>query len=158
MPFQMQPARQLGSAGDVPDVGTLLAASLTASKGQVVKNSSGTAIIHPLGSDVLLVYGVTLEADVSGTSDGPDSTLLHIARADVRTEFVSKVTDSAGVIQTDLSGLSVGDQLGILTTSSQDYVDKDDTTDKLVQLTKIDDDLDVVWFVFIPATLDPAQY
>ena len=157
MPFQMQPARQKGSAGDVPDVVTLLAASLTCSKGQLVKNSTGTAIIHPLAGNVLLVYGVTLEADVSGTSDGPDSTLLHIARADVRTEFISKVVNSSGVIQTDLSSLSVGNEFGILTNSNQDYVDKDDTSDKLVLITKIDDDLNVVWFTFIPSTLDPAQ-
>ena len=157
MPFEMQPARQKGSAGNVPDVVTLLAASLTISKGQVVKNSAGTAIVHPLVTNVLLVYGVTLEADVSGTSDGVDSTLLHIARADTLTEFVSKVVNSSGVIQTDLSGLSVGDTHGILTNSNQDYVDQDDTTNVLVTLTKIDDELDIVWFSFIPSTLDPAQ-
>ena len=157
MPVWLQQSVQKGSAGNVPDVVTLLAASLTCSKGQLVKNNSGTAIIHPLAGNVQLVYGVTLEADVSGTSDGPDSTLLHIARADVRTEFISKVVNSSGVIQTDLSSLSVGNQLGILTNSNQDYVDKDDTSDKLVQLTKIDDELNVVWFTFIPSTLDPAQ-
>ena len=127
MPFQMQPARQKGSAGDVPDVVTLLAASLTCSKGQLVKNSTGTAIIHPLAGNVLLVYGVTLEADVSGTSDGPDSTLLHIARADVRTEFIYKVVNSSGVIQPDLTSLRDGEKLGILTHINNVYVHKADT-------------------------------
>lgn len=156
MPFQMQPARQLGSAGDVPDVATLLSGALSASKGQLIKNSSGTAIIHPLSTNVLLVYGVTLEADVSGTSDGPDSSILHIARADVRTEFLSKCVTSS-VIETDLSSVDVGDTYGIITVSSQDYVDLSDTSNVLVKITKVDDELDVVWFTFIPSTLDPAQ-
>ncbi len=156
MPFQMQPGRTLGSAGNVPDVATLLAGALTCSKGQLIKDSSGTAIIHPLTGTVLLVYGVSLEADVAGVADGPDSSILHIARAERETEFVSKCVTSS-VIETDLSGVSVGDTYGIITVSNQDYVDLSDTSDVLVTITKVDDDINIVWFTFLPSTLDPAE-
>ncbi len=153
--FPMQPGQQKGSAGDVPDVSNLDNGSITCNKGRVITNTSGSAVLHALASTVTGVYGVSLEKCTSGTSEGPASTLLAIARADRNTIFVSKVVVS-GAVTTDLSSLTIGDQYGLITVSGQDYVDFDDTSQVLVQIVKIDDELNVVWFVFIESTLQDA--
>ena len=151
MPFYTQPGRTLGSAGDVPNVVNLDAGTITCNKGRVVTNTTGSAVLHGLAATVTGVYGITLEGAASGVTDGP-GTLLAIAVADRNTEYVSKVIVS-GAITDDLSSMTVGDQYGMITVSSQDYIDFDDTTHHIAQITKIDDDLNVVWFLFLESAL-----
>ena len=151
MPFYTQPGRTLGSGGDVPNVVNLDAGSITCNKGRVVTNSSGSAVLHGLASTVTGVYGITLEGAAAGVTDGP-GTLLAIAVADRNTEFVSKVVSSSAII-TDLSSMTVGDQYGMLLVSGQDYIDLDDTSQVITQITKIDDDLNAVWFLFLESAL-----
>ena len=152
MPFYTQPGRTLGSGGDVPNVNNLDAGSITCNKGRVVTNTSGSAVLHGLVATVTGVYGITLEGAAAGVADGPDSSLIAIAVADRNTEYVSKVIVS-GAITADLSNLTVGDQYGMITVSSQDYIDYDDTSNVIAQITKIDDDLNVVWFLFLESAL-----
>jgi len=151
MPFFTQPGRTLGSAGDVPNVVNVDAGTITCNKGRVVTLTAGAAVLHGLAATVTNVYGITLEGAAAGVPDNP-GTLLAIAVADRNTEFVSKVVVS-GAITTDLSNLTVGDQYGMILVSSQDYIDYDDTSDVIAQITKIDDDLNVVWFLFLESAL-----
>ena len=151
MPFFTQPGRIAGSGGPVPDVVELAAGVITCNKGRVVTNTAGAAVLHALGATVTNIYGVTLEGAAAGVTDGP-GTLLAIAKANKQTNFVSKCVDT-GALTADLSGVTVGDQYGMLTVGGQDYIDLDDTTNVVAQITKIDDDLNVVWFVFLESTL-----
>lgn len=152
MSFVMQPGRQLGSAGNVPNVNNLDSGSITCNKGRVVTNTAGSAVLHALGATVTNIYGVTLESCAAGVSTGAVTTLLAIAVADRNTEFVSGVVDG-GAVTADLSAMTVGDQYGLLTVSGQDYIDLDDTSNVVVQITKIDDDLDIAWFLFLESAL-----
>ena len=156
MAFVMQPGRQKGSAGDVPDVSNLDNGSITCNKGRVVTNTAGSAVLHALASTVTNVYGVSLEKCTSGTSEGPASTLLAIAKADRNTEFVAGVVESGAVVTGTMPAFVIGSEYGLITVSSQDYVDFDDTSNKLAQITKIDTDLKIVWFLFIESTLQEA--
>lgn len=152
MPFVMQPGRLKGSAGNVPDVAELDAGSITCLKGRVVTLTAGSAVLHALGATVTNLYGVTLEGAAAGVGDGPDSDILVVAKFDRNTEFVSKIVIS-GAVSADLSTVVVGSQYGMITVSSQDYIDIDDTTNVVAQVTKIDDDLNVVWFILLESAI-----
>lgn len=152
MPFVMQPGKVKGSGGDVPNVVEMDAGSITCLKGRVITLTSGSAVLHALGATVTGLYGVSLEGAAAGVGDGPDSDILVVARFDRNQEFVSKVVVS-GAVATDLSGLTVGDQYGMITVSSQDYIDFDDTSNVVATITKIDDDLNVVWFALIESAI-----
>jgi hypothetical protein len=151
MPFFTQPGRTIGSGGDVPQVVNANAGSITCNKGRVVTLTAGATVLHALGAVVTNVYGVTLEGAAAGVTDGP-GTLLPVAIADRNTEFVSKCVIS-GAVTADLSTVVVGSQYGMITVSGQDYIDVDDTTNVIAQVTKIDDDLNVVWFLFLESAI-----
>lgn len=152
MPFVMQPGRIKGSGGKVPDVVEMDAGTITCLKGRVITLTSGLAVLHGLASTVTDMYGVSLEGAAAGVGDGPDSDVLVVARFDRNVEFVSKVVVS-GAVTADLSNLTVGDQYGFITVSSQDYVDFDDTAQVVCTITKIDDNLNVVWFALIESAI-----
>ncbi len=152
MAFVMQPGKVKGSGGKVPDVVEMDAGSITCTKGRVITLTSGSAVLHALGGTVTNMYGVSLEGAAAGVGDGPDSDILVVARFDRNVEFVSKVVVS-GAVTADLSSLTVGDQYGMITVSSQDYIDFDDTAQVVATITKIDDDLNVVWFALIESAI-----
>ena len=155
MPFVMQPGRIVGSGGLVPNITNMDNGSITCNKGRVITRTSDVAVLHALSGTVTNMLGVSLEACTSGTSDGPQSTLLSVAKFDRNTEFVSKVIVS-GAVTSDVSGLSEGDKYGFITVASQDYVDFDDTAQVVCQITKVDDNLNVVWFLLLESAIqDP---
>ena len=156
MTMRMQPAQLKGSAGDVPDVANLDNGTITCNIGEVITNTSGSAVLHGLGGTVTGVYGISLESCAAGTSTGPVTTLLSIARADRNTVFVSGVVESGAVVTGTMPALVVGTSHGILKVSNQDYLDFDDTSNVLVQIRKIDTALKIVWFIFIESTLQEA--
>jgi len=50
-------------------------------------------------------------------------------------------------VLTDLSSLIIGEQYGIIINTAGEWaVDTSETTSLIVEITRIDDDLDIVWF------------
>ena len=156
MPFPMQPGKMKGSAGNVPEVIEMDAGSATCNKGIVIKMTASVAVVHPLVTDVTNMYGVSLEGDAAGVGDGPDSDILLVARINANTEFVAKCVTSS-VLETDLSGVAIGDNYGLILVSGYDYVDLSDQSNVAVVITKIDDELDVVWFNFLASTIQESD-
>ena len=128
----------------------------TFGKGIVVKMTTSVAVQHPLVTDVTNMYGVSLEGVAAGVGDGPDSDICCVARINDDTEFVAQCV-TAGVVETDLSGVAIGDSYGLLLVSGYDYVDLDDTGTPAVVITKIDDVLNVVWFKFLASTFQEVD-
>lgn len=142
--------------GEVPWVqGLTPNSSATFLRGCAVAiNSSGEAIIHPLAAVVDDFYGIALCDVTSGVSDSPSGE-VQVARATKDATFLGQVVAGGvdvDVVLTDLSGLSVGDKYGmIINTAGEHMVDFSDTTNVVLQITKIDDNLDIVWFQFLEA-------
>ncbi len=162
MTFRMQPSKLDGSAGlspqSGPDIGVEAAELFP--KGAVLRLDTTTLLLeeHPLGVTVVDVHSVSLAGvEVAGTLDDP-SQLMVYARANLQTEFVAKV-DNAGSVVTDIaaSAIEIGLEFGLIKVGAgldgEWRVDELDTTDVLCVITKIDDDLDLVWFKFLSSTL-----
>lgn len=142
--------------GEVPWVQGLVPKSTTTLiRGNAVAiDTNGEAIIHPLSTTVDDFYGIALCDVTSGVSDSPSGE-LQVARCTKDATFCGQVVAGgvdADVVLTDLSGLDVGDKYGmIINTATEHMVDFSDTTHVVLQITKIDDDLDLVWFQFLAA-------
>ena len=152
MGFKIQPSKV--SAGPAaPDVFPLTPESTqTFEKGAPITVTSGEAVEHALVATVTNIYGFALEGMASaGVSDNPSGD-VHVAKANRMTEFVAECV-TAGVLETDLSGVSIGDQYGLLKVSSDFYVDLSDQNHVVVQITKIDDNLNKVWFSVLESAL-----
>lgn len=128
-------------------------ATLSVERGAVVTYDTGNDELdeHAGGATVTGILGVTGHGCSSGESDDPSGLVLVNKAKDQ--EFVGPMLESAA-IKTDLSDVSIGDQYGIIKhTDDIWYVDFDDTGDVVVQITKIDDDLDLVWFRFLESAI-----
>jgi len=154
MPIRIQPSQF--PHGEVPWVqGLPPNASATFLRGCAVAiNTSGEAIIHPLSTTVDDFYGIALCDVTAGVSDSPSGE-VQVARCTKDATFLGQVVAGGvdeDIVLTDLSGLAVGDSYGmIINTAGEHMVDFSDTTNVVLQITKIDDDLDVVWFQFLAA-------
>ena len=152
MGFKIQPSKV--SAGPAaPEVFPLTPeAAQTFEKGAPIRIVSGEAQEHPLVTTVTGLYGFALEGMASaGVSDNPSGD-VHVAKANRMTEFVAQCVTSA-VLETDLSAVSIGDQYGLLKSGTDFYVDLSDQVNVHVQITKIDDNLNVVWFAVLESVL-----
>jgi hypothetical protein len=132
-------------------------ASLTCIRGNAIKiDGDGEAIIHPLATTVDDFYGIALCDVTAGVSDSPSGE-LQVARCTTSQTFCGQVVAGgvdADVVLTDLSGLDIGDAYGlIINTATEHMVDFSDTTNVVLRITKIDDDLDLVWFQFLAAAV-----
>lgn len=152
MPVRFQPSRH--PAGEVASVqGYTPASDQTIVKGDIVTydNAADDLNEHGLATDVEDVLGVALEGAESGTADSPSGEVA-VAKATRDTVFMGQVVNSSAVV-TDLSSISIGDQYGVVVLDGIHYVDEEDTSNVLVQIVDIDDDIDVVWFKFLESTL-----
>lgn len=158
MPIRMQPAKF--PHGEVPDVlGYTPESAQTFLRGSIVALSSGEVIIAPLLTTVAGIVGVSLNGLASaGVSDSPSGE-IQVARAQPGQIYLGQVVAGGvdvDVVLTDLSSLSVGDQYGaIINTAGEHMVDFSDTTNVILEIEKIDDDLDIVWFKFLPSAVIP---
>lgn len=154
MPIRIQPAQN--PHGEVPWVeGMTPKSDTTLLRGCAVKiDGNGEAIIHPLATTVDDFYGIALCDVTTGTSDSPSGE-LQVARCTPNQTFCGQVVAGGvdvDVVLTDLSGLDIGDAYGLIINSAGEHmVDFSDTTHVVLRLTKIDDDLDLVWFQFLAA-------
>ena len=162
MTFRMQPSKLDGSAGLTPQSGPDLAveAAELFPKGAVLTLNTTTTELeeHALGATVIDVHSVSLAGlESAGLVDDPSGLMVY-ARANLQTEFVAKV-DNAGSVVTDIaaSAIEIGLEFGLIKVGAgldaEWRVDELDTTDVLCVITKIDDDLDIVWFKFLSSTL-----
>lgn len=102
-------------------------------------------------NDVTNIIGIALQAaSVAGTPDFGDE--VEVAIANATTQFAAPCADS-GAFTTDLSGVTVGDQYGVLKVSGEWYVDLDDSSNVVFEVVKIYDDIDMVLVKFISSTL-----
>lgn len=154
MPIRIQPSQF--PHGEVPWVqGMTPNSSLTCIRGNAIKiNTDGEAIIHPLATTVDDFYGIALCDVTSGVSDSPSGE-LQVARCTKDATFLGQVVAGGvdvDVVLTDLSGIDIGDKYGmIINTATEHMVDFSDTTNVVLQITKVDDNLDLVWFQFLEA-------
>ncbi len=162
MTFRMQPSKLDGSAGLTPQSGPDLAvdsAELFPKGAVLTLNTTDTELEEaPLGATVTDIHSISLAGlESAGLVDDPSGLMVY-ARANLQTEFVAKV-DNAGSVVTDLaaSAIEIGVQFGLIKVGTgldaEWRVDELDVTDVLCVITKIDDDLDIVWFKFLSSTL-----
>lgn len=154
MPFKMQPGRNLGSAGDVPAGADIVPdAAATLKKGQIARmDAQGELEAHPGVAVVTGIFGVMLENVVAGDPASPAKT-ASVAKADRNTEFVAKVHDG-GVFGADVGPVVVGTSYGYLNNANGfSFVDQDDVTNVVLQVTQKDADLDIVWFRFLESAI-----
>ena len=163
MAFKIQPSQIAGSAGMVPSVMNLVPeATQDFEKGTPIRIVTGEAEEHPLAATVVDLYGFSLQGTIDPASNLPLATLptISISKADRNTAFVSKAWET-GAVQEDLSAVLIGDQYGLIKDGDDFYVDLDDTTNVLVQITKIQtgpgaDGLNVLfWKVLESALQEP---
>lgn len=115
--------------------------------------SNDGLIVHPGTTTVTDILGIALHGITAGVSESP-SGLVAVAKAKNQ-EFVGQVVAggvSANVVLTDLSGISIGDQYGMIVGTDPAgvwYVDFSDTSNVVLEISRIDDDLDIVWFKFL---------
>jgi hypothetical protein len=156
--FPIQPSKIAGSGGLVPNVFNLAAeAAENFPQGTPMRVRSADGLLeeHPLLTTVIDIYGFSLEGVNAGSYDNP-SGKVAVAKADRNTEFVSKARTS-GAYATDLSAVYVGNTYGLIKVgtgqSAVFAVDLDDTTNVVVQITKVDDTLDLVWWKVLESAL-----
>lgn len=128
-------------------------ATLSIERGAVVTydNANDELDEHAGGATVDGILGVSGHGCASGESDDPSGLVLVFKAKDQ--EFCGPVL-SSGAQQTDLSGISIHDEFGIIKhTDNVWYVDQDDVTNVVLAVTKIDDDLDLVWFRFLESAI-----
>ena len=154
MSIRFQPTK-FGLGAPAPNTqGYTPDAALTCLRGAPMTYVPGgdDVIEHVGGATVTLILGVAAhDVSVAGTSDDVSgNVLVHKAS---NQEFAGSVLASAAVV-TDLSGISIGDEYGFIKHSDNEwYVDFDDTTNVVLTITKIDDNLNIVWFRFLASAV-----
>lgn len=152
MAFRFQPARM--PAGDAPNVMNYPPDSAaTYEKGAVVTiDGDGEVDEHGGGATTTGVRGVALEGVTSGSPDNPGDEAA-VAVADRNVIFAGQV-DNGGSVVTDIAGnITIGDQYGIVDVNGVWHVDLTDTSDVVLEVVDFDDDIDVVFFKFLEASL-----
>ena len=149
MSIRMQPSR-FGTS-PAPNVqGYTPGAGQTYLRGAVVTYvvASDDVDEHAGGAVVTLVLGVSAHDVTAGVSDDVSGNVTVYKALDQ--EFAGSVLTAASAVATDLSGVSIGDTFGIIKhTDNEWYVDLGDTGDVVLTISKIDDNLNIVWFRFL---------
>lgn len=104
---------------------------------------------HAGGGVVTLILGVAAhDVTVAGTSDDVSgNVIVHKAS---NQEFAGTCLTAGSAVATDLSGVSIGDTYGFIKHSDNEwYVDLGDTGNVVLTITKIDDNINIVWFRFL---------
>lgn len=159
MAIRFQPAKF--PHGHVPDTQEYTPEeNQTFLRGSVVKLIDGEILIHPGGAVVTAIFGVAMHGmESAGVSNSP-SGLVAVAKAAPDQTYLGQVVAGGvdeDVVLTDLSDLTVGDFYGfIINTAGEHLVDYSDTTNVVLEIEKIDDELDIVWFKFIASALLPT--
>lgn len=148
MARHIQPAK-LGGLNAPQVLGVTPEASATFSLGAPVALSSGELIEFAGGATVTGLLGFAGQACTSGDPDFGDEVEVFIA--DENVEFMAQVYDSGGAAVRDLADAapSIGDQLGLVEVSGEWYVDEDDSTNVVVEITKVYVEHNVVLFKVI---------
>jgi hypothetical protein len=153
MSIRLQPSK-FGSVGGFPEGQNFTAdAALTCLRGAVLRYlpAGDDVAEHPGTTTVVDILGVALCDVTAGVSDDPAGTVPVALATDV--VFCGQMIESAAV-KTDLSDVSIGDDYGIIKhTDNEWYIDFGDTTDVVARITKIDDDLNLVWFRFLASAI-----
>lgn len=154
MAIRFQPAKF--PRGEAPDVQEITPGSTaTFLRGAPVALSSGELIEHAGATTVTGIVGVALHGCDTGVSDSP-SGQVAVAKAAHGQVYIGQCISSSAVV-TDLAGASVaiGDQYGMLKhTTDEWFVDLDDTTNVVLEISRFDDNLDIVWFKFLDSAIE----
>jgi hypothetical protein len=147
--IRFQPAK-FGQS-EVPEVQSYDPYStVTAYRGAPVTYDTTNAgiIIFAGALAVIDLLGIMLHDVVAGVSDDPAGKCV-VAKAKGQ-EFVGQCVNGGSdpdVVLTDLSSLIIGEHYGIIINTAGGWaVDTSETTSVIVEITRIDDDLDIVWF------------
>ena len=119
----------------------------------VTSTGSPAAISEHAGTTVVTgIYGIALEEVVAGLSLGANTAQVAVAKADRDTEFFGQMSTSSAVVapaDTD-DGVSYG---YIKLASGVWAIDRADTTNVVLVVTKILADINGVLFKFLESTL-----
>ena len=158
MIVRIQPSQfPKGEVADVQNYPVEAATELL--RGDPVNLATGELVVttSPVAAGELV--GFTLEGTTAaGVSSSPAGT-IGVAKAKNSQIFAGQITDAAGnVALTDLSGVAIGQAVGCVKSTFADSVDE---WLFLVggtgfTVTKIDDNLNLVWCQAILATLNPV--
>lgn len=154
--FAMQPAQHL-SGNFIEGTDRASGSDQTYPRGTPVTwdTSSQELDEHGGGATVTNVLGVALEGTTSGVEDNPSGT-VNLALASRLNIFVAKLTNNAGVVQTaDTANINV--EYGMVKTGSGLTavwsVDESDTTHKVLEVTGIDTERNLVYFKWMEAAI-----
>lgn len=149
MSIRMQPSK-FGTSPAPNTQGYTPGAGETFLRGAVVTYvvASDDVDEHAGGGVVTLVLGIAAHDVTSGVSDDVSGEVLVFKALDQ--EFAGSALTGASAVATDLSGVSIGDVYGIIKhTDNEWYVDLGDIANPVLTITKIDDNLNIVWFRFL---------
>lgn len=162
MARSIQPARLRGASGD----STFPVRHIAYADGQtfkkfavVIRNASGT--IEEDTTDPTGIVGVTLQGAATGHGYGvpnEDDTVVFtgreqkvcVALAVPTVEFIGRIVDGSDEDVT-VSDALVGDEYGVKKVGDDWVVDSTDTTNVCVEITDIDEERDLVYFIFLAA-------
>lgn len=152
--FRIQPSRT--PSGMTPEgFGYPPDSAATFAKGALVTlDAQGEVAEHAGGVTVIDVLGIAMEGCAAGVSDNPSGD-VEVAVANRETHFIGGAYDT-GAPTEDVSAVILGETYGLIKhTDGVWYVDLDDTTNVLVQITKIiqETNLNVLQFKFLESTL-----
>lgn len=140
--------------GEVHSGANLAAASgQTFRKGRVLTRVGATVQAHPLGSTVTNVYGVALSPAENGRAIGPDPRVV-VARADRATEFIGQAyrESTSSIVELD-KATHLGNRYGVVVVDGESYIDIEETTNVLVEIVDIKEELNIAVFKFLESTL-----
>lgn len=149
MSIRMQPSK-FGTSPAPNTQGYTPGAGETFLRGAVVTYvvASDDVDEHAGGGVVTLVLGIAAHDVTAGVSDDVSGEVLVFKALDQ--EFAGSALTAGSAVATDLSGVSIGDVYGIVKhTDNEWYVDLGDVGNPVLTISKIDDNLNIVWFRFL---------
>lgn len=117
--------------------------------GAPISLTTGEAVEFAGGATVTGLLGFALQGCASAVPDFGDQ--VEVAIASDQVAFFAQVYDSGGgaVRDVSVSAPTVGSQYGLVKVSSEWYLDEDDTSDVVAEVTKILTELNGVLFKVI---------
>lgn len=150
--IQFQPGRF--ASGEVHEgVNLAPVAAQTFKKGRVLTRVGAAVQAHALGSTVTNIFGVALSPAENGRAIGPDPRVV-VAVANRQTEFIGQAwRPSNSTIVTLDKATHYGNKYGLIVVNGETFIDIEDTTDVVVQITDVKTELNIAVFKFLESTL-----
>ncbi len=149
--IHLQPAK-FGGNTSVKGLELPIEATAEFTIGAVLALNAGEVEEHAGATTVTGILGVSGHGtEGAGDSESPSGECV-VFKAHGGQVYLGQMIDTA-VVKTDLSGIVVGVEYGIIKVGGDWYVDFEDTTNVVLTIQKVDDNLDIVWFKFLDSAV-----